>query len=120
MTLVLAVAAGVLFTCGTYLVLQRTLTRVVVGFVLLGHGATLVILSAGGRAGEPPIVGEGEKVADPLAQAMILTAIVISFGVTAFMVALAYRSWTLTHDDQVEDDVEDRRIARLAGSEEAE
>jgi multicomponent Na+:H+ antiporter subunit C len=121
MTLVLALAAGALFTCGTYLLLQRTLTRVVIGFALLGHGANLVILSAGGRAGDPPIVGRTEgAVADPLAQAMVLTAIVISFGVTAFMLALAYRSWQLSHDDQVEDDVEDRRIARLARGSEPE
>jgi multicomponent Na+:H+ antiporter subunit C len=115
MIAVLALAAGVLFGCGTYLVLQRTLTRVVIGFTMLGHGANLVILNAGGRAGEPPLVRDGNArlLADPLAQAMILTAIVISFGVTAFLLALAYRSWQLTHDDQVEDDLEDRRIARM-------
>lgn len=113
MTAVLAVAAGVLFACGTYLVLQRMLTRIVIGFTLLSHGANLVILAAGGRAGPPPIVdGTDADPADPLAQAMILTAIVIAFGITAFMLALAYRSWQLTHDDQVEDDLEDQRVAR--------
>ena len=55
--------------------------------------------------------------ADPLPQALALTAIVISFGITAFLLALAYRSWVLRSDDEVEDDVEDRRIAKLAGDE---
>ncbi|HVM03152.1 MAG TPA: NADH-quinone oxidoreductase subunit K, partial [Acidimicrobiales bacterium] len=81
---------------------------------LLGHGANLLLLLAGGRAGRAPIVGAGDgPVADPLPQALALTAIVITFGITAFLLALAYRSWLLRHDDEVEDDVEDRRIARL-------
>ena len=114
MILVLAVGAGGLFACGVYLVLERTLTRVVIGYALMAHGANLVLLAAGGRAGGAPIVGGSPGLfADPLAQAMILTAIVISFAVTAFMLALAYRSWLLTRDDQAEDDLEDRRIAHL-------
>ena len=62
----------------------------------------------------PPILSDGEvgEYADPLPQAMALTAIVITFAILAFLLALAYRSWTITHDDEVEDDVEDRRIAR--------
>ncbi|MFO7592307.1 MAG: Na(+)/H(+) antiporter subunit C [Acidimicrobiia bacterium] len=115
MTVILALGAGVLVSCGTYLVLQRQLTRVIFGFALMSHGANLVLLTAGGGAGGSPIIGEGEGgFADPLVQAMILTAIVITFGVTAFLLALAYRSWQLTHDDQGEDDREDKRIARLA------
>lgn len=115
MTMILALGAGALVSCGTYLVLQRTLTRVIIGFALISHGANLVLLAAGGRAGRSPIIGDGEgNFADPLVQAMILTAIVISFGVTAFLLALAYRSWQLTNDDQGEDDLEDKRIARLA------
>jgi multicomponent Na+:H+ antiporter subunit C len=114
MILVLAIGAGGLFACGIYLVLERTLTRVVIGFALMAHGANLVLLAAGGRAGDAPIVGDASgALADPLAQAMILTAIVISFAVTAFMLALAYRSWLLTRDDRAEDDLEDRRIAQL-------
>jgi multicomponent Na+:H+ antiporter subunit C len=114
MILVLAIGAGGLFACGIYLLIERTLTRVVIGFAMMSHGANLVLLAAGGRAGEAPIVGAANgRIADPLAQAMILTAIVISFAVTAFMLALAYRSWLLTRDDRAEDDLEDRRIARL-------
>ncbi|MFP5377939.1 MAG: Na(+)/H(+) antiporter subunit C [Acidimicrobiia bacterium] len=114
MILVLALTVGALYAAGTYLVLQRALTRIVLGLALLGHGANLLLLLAGGRAGRAPIVGAGDgPVADPLPQALALTAIVITFGITAFLLALAYRSWLLRHDDEVEDDVEDRRIARL-------
>jgi multicomponent Na+:H+ antiporter subunit C len=115
MILVLALTVGALFTIGTYMLLSRTLTRIIIGLGILSHAGNLLLLIAGGRAGLVPVIGTGDpsKFTDPLPQAMALTAIVISFGVTAFLLALAYRSWTLTHDDEVEDDVEDRRIARL-------
>lgn len=109
--LVLVVVVAVLFAAGFDLLMQRSLIRVVVGFMLLGHGANLVLLLAGGAAGTPPILGEGAgPPADPLPQAMALTAIVITFGVTAFLLALAYRSRLLLGEDEVQDDVEDRRI----------
>lgn len=116
--LTLAVVIGVLYTVGTYLLLQRTLTRVVIGLALLGHGANLLLLQAGGAAGAVPFIGRtsgeaGAGTADPLPQAMVLTAIVITFGVSAFLLALAYRSWVLTQQDEVQDDVEDRRVARV-------
>lgn len=129
MTLVAAVLIGVLFAAGTHLLLQRALSRVILGIALLGHGANLVLLMSGGRAGEPAFVAAGAGAAgarpgrsvgapggvvDPLPQALALTAIVISFGVIAFLLALAYRSWVLHHEDLVADDVEDRRIVRLA------
>src|ERR671918_792574 len=79
---------------------------------------------AGGRAGRPPVVDDngstqivsqagGSGYVDPMPQALALTAIVIAFGVTAYLLAMAYRSWVLHRTDVVEDDVEDRRIARL-------
>jgi multicomponent Na+:H+ antiporter subunit C len=116
--LTLALLIGVLYAVGTYLLLQRTLTRVVLGLGLMSHGANLLLLAAGGSAGAVPFVGRtdggaGAGTADPLPQAMVLTAIVITFGVTAFLLALAFRSWLLTGEDQVQDDVEDRRIAAL-------
>lgn len=113
MTAALPVLAGALFAAGTYLVLQRPLARILLGLALLGHGANLLLLAAGGRAGEPPFVGGAPSgAADPLPQALVLTAIVITFAVTAFLAALAYRSYVLTGSDAAEDDVEDRRIAR--------
>lgn len=114
MSTLLAVVAGLLFASGTYLLLQRGLTRIIIGVGLVGHGANLVILLSGGLGGQPPFVGSGDPddFADPLPQALILTAIVITFGITAFLLALAYRSWRQTRDDEVEDDIEDRFIAR--------
>jgi multicomponent Na+:H+ antiporter subunit C len=115
MILVLALVVGVLFTGGTYLLLQRTLTRTILGLVLYGHAVNVLLLLAGGKAGAPPIVdGSTAPIADPLTEAMALTSIVITFGICAFLLALAYRSWTLTGDDIAEDDVEDRRIAQFA------
>jgi multicomponent Na+:H+ antiporter subunit C len=116
--LTLALLIGVLYAVGTYLLLQRTLTLVVLGLGLMSHGANLLLLAAGGPSGAVPFVGStdgpaGAGTADPLPQAMVLTAIVITFGVTAFLLALAFRSWLLTGEDQVQDDLEDRRIAAL-------
>lgn len=119
--LTLALLVGVLYAVGVYLLLQRTLTRVVIGLALLAHGANLLLLQAGGAAGAAPFTskkgspataGIASGVADPLPQAMVLTAIVISFGVSAFLLALAYRSWVLTGADEVQDDVEDARVSR--------
>jgi multicomponent Na+:H+ antiporter subunit C len=112
-TVVLAATAAALFAIGTYLVLQRKLSRIIIGLGLLTHGANILLITAG-RRGEPPIIGETppSSFADPLPQALVLTSIVISFGVTMFLLALAYRSWILTDDDEVQDDVGDRDIAR--------
>ena len=122
MILVLALLVGALFAGGTYLLLQRTLTRIVLGLALMGHGANLLLLLAGGRAGRAPLIGDevdpaNAGFADPLPQALALTAIVITFGISAFLLALAYRSWVLRAEDEVEDDVEDRRIAGLGRGE---
>jgi multicomponent Na+:H+ antiporter subunit C len=117
---VLVVAIVVLVACGTTLVLERSLTRILVGFVMLGNGVNLVFLVASGEAGSAPIIGSSdEPMTDPLPQAMVLTAIVITLGVTAFGLALAYRAWQLTGHDDVQDDVEDAVIRRLAAADEA-
>jgi multicomponent Na+:H+ antiporter subunit C len=121
-TVVLAAAAAILFGCGTYLLLQRELTRIVLGLALLAHGANLFILLGAGRRGRPTCAGgdPDASLLDPLPQAFVLTAIVITFGVTTFLLGLAYRSWVLTQDDVVQDDVEDRRVATLAALAEEE
>lgn len=113
MTVLLAATAAALFGIGTYLVLQRKLSRIIIGIALLSHGANVLMVSSG-KAGNAPIIGNGDidDLADPLPQALALTAIVISFGVTALLLALAYRSWLLTSDDEVQDDIEDDLIAR--------
>jgi multicomponent Na+:H+ antiporter subunit C len=119
-TVLVAAVAALLFAGGTWLLLQRRLSRIIVGVGLMGHGANLLLLTSGGRAGRNPLIGSGDpgSFADPLPQALVLTAIVITFGITAFLLALGYRSWQVTHDDEVDDDVEDRRINRLAREDE--
>ena len=113
MTTSLALTGALLFGVGTYLILQHTLSRILIGLALLSHGAN-VLLMGSGRRGTPPLIGSGDpdRFSDPLAQAFALTAIVITFGVSSLLLALAYRSWILTGRDEVEDDVSDRAIAR--------
>ncbi|WFE39026.1 Na(+)/H(+) antiporter subunit C [Micromonospora sp. WMMD998] len=114
-TLVLVLAVGVLVATGVTLLLERSLTRILLGIILLGNGVNLLIL-LGGRSGAPPLVGTAQPdlMSDPLTQAMVLTAVVITFGLTAFLLAVAYRSWHTSGDDEVQDDLEDRQIVRLA------
>ncbi|GIU83385.1 MAG: hypothetical protein KatS3mg008_0160 [Acidimicrobiales bacterium] len=114
MTVVLLATAAVVCALGTYLLLGRQLSRAVIGISLLSHGVNLVLLLSARGTGSPPIYGEPPPTADPLPQAFLLTAIVITFGVVAFLLTLAYRSWLLDADDVVEDDLEDRRVARAA------
>lgn len=120
MTVLLAFAAAALFSIGTYLVLQRKLSRIIIGLGLVTHGANVLLITSGSR-GNPPIIGENgeEQFSDPLPQALVLTAIVITFAVTMLLLAIAYRSWLLTNDDEVEDDLGDRAVAQgLAPDEE--
>jgi multicomponent Na+:H+ antiporter subunit C len=112
----MAFTAAVLFGVGTFLVLQRKLSRLIIGLGLIGHGANVVFVTAT-RRGNPPIIGTADpsSFADPLPQSLVLTAIVITFGVTALLLALAYRSWLLTHDDDVPVDDEDRAVGHERG-----
>jgi len=118
-TLILTAAATI--GCAVYLLLERSLARVLVGLVMLGNGVNILFLVASGPAGRAPILGSGDagRMSDPLPQALVLTAIVISLGTTAFLLAMAYRSWQLTGHDDVQDDVEDAAIRRLAAEDEA-
>lgn len=113
MSVTLAFTVGGLTAVGVYLVTSRSLTRILLGFALLGHGAVIALIAAGGEPGSPPLADQApvEEISDPLPQAFALTAIVISFGLTLFLLALARREQQLTGDDLVEDDLEDRRIA---------
>ena len=111
MTVVLAAAAATLFAIGTYLVLQRKLSRIIIGLALLSHGSNVLLMSSG-RAGVAPLVGSGDLTdfSDPLPQALALTTVVITFGVTALLLALAFRSYLLTHDDEQIDRSDERRV----------
>ncbi|MGI9579443.1 MAG: Na(+)/H(+) antiporter subunit C [Microthrixaceae bacterium] len=109
-----AVLIAVLAGAGTYLVMHRTLTRIILGLGLLGNAVNLLILTAGDSPGEPPIIGREGEFTDPVPQALVLTAIVIGFGVISFLLAMAYRAWTIDGNDEVEDDITDRRLAEEA------
>lgn len=117
----LVLTASALFGCGVYLLLERSLTRVLVGLVLVSNGVNLMLLSSGGPAGEPPLLDEAEPAAmgDPLPQALVLTAIVITLATVSFVLAMAHRSWQLQGHDDVQDDVEDAAIRRRAAADES-
>ncbi|MDT8324482.1 MAG: Na+/H+ antiporter subunit C [Bacteroidota bacterium] len=108
MTLLLAILSGVLFAAGVWMILRRSLARLLLGLILLSHSASLIILTAGGlRADAPAIIVDGElalgsEAADPLPQALILTAIVISFGLFAFFIVLIKRAHQETGTDDID------------------
>ncbi len=109
-SLVLLIVMAVLYACGVYLLLERSMTKVLLGFLLVGNATNLLILIMAGKAGFAPIVTEGvtpEEMTDPLPEALILTAIVITFGVSAFIMALIYRSWRIAKQDRLVDDADD-------------
>lgn len=104
MNWLLLVTTGVMCSCGTYLLMSRHLSRVIIGVGLLGHGVNLFLIMSGTDGGEPAFVGvDPPAMADPMPQALVLTAIVISFAVIAFLLAMAFRSWSQTGDDLVEE-----------------
>ncbi|HZX56421.1 MAG TPA: Na(+)/H(+) antiporter subunit C [Ilumatobacteraceae bacterium] len=117
------VLIGGLTSVGVYLLLERGLTRMLLGLLLIGNAVNLLILSVGGPSGNPPVrgrVSDGQtSTADPLAQGMILTAIVITMGIAAFVLSLIYRTYQLTTDEEVANDPEDTRVAKLTDEETA-
>jgi multicomponent K+:H+ antiporter subunit C len=116
MEIVYALAIGVLAGSGVWLLLRPRTFQVLMGLTLLSYATNIFIFGMGRLALHKAPVIEGTGVvdpthyADPVPQALVLTAIVISFGTTALLLALAYRSWLLTSDDEVADDVEDRLV----------
>ena len=111
---IMVLAMGVLFAAGIYLMLERSLTRVLLGFILLGNGVNLLIILTAGRGSPPLTDGKNlstEGMSDPLPHALILTAIVITFAVTAFLLAMIYRSWRLMRADSLQDDDTDLQVA---------
>ncbi|HYI56701.1 MAG TPA: Na(+)/H(+) antiporter subunit C [Microlunatus sp.] len=115
-SLTLLVVSGVLISAGVYLMMERSLTRILVGVLMAGNGVNLLFLVASGVPAGAPFIDtdRGRDISDPLPQAMVLTAIVITLGLTAFLLTMAYRSFQLHGHDEVADDVEDRQIVRLA------
>ncbi len=115
------VLIGGLTSVGVYLLLDRSLTRMLLGLLLVGNAVNLLILTVGGASGNPPVrgrVSDGHTAtADPLAQGMILTAIVITMGIAAFVLSLIYRNYRLTTDEEVVNDPEDTRVKELTDDE---
>ncbi len=128
MILYAALVISVVFASGTFLLLQRDLTRVVVGIILVSNSAILFIIAAGLARGEPPIYplpegGEqGLEVSDPLVQAMALTALVIGFGVAALLLTMVYRLYTSHGTIDLEEiaDVEMRQAEALERTDDPE
>lgn len=118
MEIVLAFVVGTLFATSFYLLLRRNLLRFVVGLIILSNAANLLLFTMGRLTREnPPVIPYGaylppEPYANPLPQALILTAIVISFGLLAFAVVLVYRNFRATDTLDVEalDAAEPRRV----------
>lgn len=104
----LPIAIGLLFGCGCYLCMARNMVRVLLGIMLLSQAANLLIFTAAGLStGQPPIIPADHKTltfnhADPLPQALVLTAIVIGFAVLAFAIALALRAYRKTGSDDLD------------------
>ena len=109
MEVVLAITSGVLYAAGTYLMLRRRLAQLIIGLGLLSNGTHLLIFTAGGLTrARPPVVPPGaeslvEPYADPVPQALVLTAIVIGFGLLAFSLVLAHRVHATVGSDDVDD-----------------
>jgi multicomponent Na+:H+ antiporter subunit C len=106
MEIIMSVAIGLMFMAAVYLILSKSLIRIIIGTSLLSHAAHLLFLTMGGLSGiAPPVVADGVTVADyadPLPQALILTAIVIAFAVTSFFLVLAYRAYQELGTDNME------------------
>lgn len=108
MEIILAFVIGGLYAAGIYMMLRRSLVKLLIGFGLLTHAANLLIFTAAGltRARPPVIAADSVTLvppfADPLPQALILTAIVISFGVMAFALTLAYRAYQAVGTDDLD------------------
>ncbi|MCC7548576.1 MAG: Na+/H+ antiporter subunit C [Burkholderiales bacterium] len=108
MELLTAVGVGVLAMAGVYLLLRARMFSVLLGLTLLSYAINVFVFASGRlRVGMPPIVGSHGDYADPLAQALVLTAIVIGFAMTAFVVVLAIAAHVRLGHDRVEPDAEE-------------
>jgi multicomponent Na+:H+ antiporter subunit C len=108
MEIILAFVIGGLFAAGIYMLLRRSLLKLLIGLSLMSHGTNLLIFTVARLTpGKAPVIGMNQSVleppfADPMPQALILTAIVISFGVTAFALALAFRTYRSVGTDDLD------------------
>jgi len=100
----MSILVGILFAIGIYLILTKTLLRIILGTSILGHGVNLLIITMGGlKKGGPPLLGiKNLTYADSLPQALLLTAIVINFATTALFLVLSYRAYKVLGTDDTE------------------
>jgi len=107
MEIILSISVGVLYTTGVYMLLRRSIVKLIIGIILLSNATNLLIfVSAGLTKGKPPFADssvEMADVSDPLPQALILTAIVIGFGIVAFTLALKYKFYEVTGTDDLDE-----------------
>lgn len=109
MEILLALMTGVLYAAGIYMILRRSLVKLILGLILLGNGVNLLIFLLGGiTKGKPPVIPDdayalGEAFAAPLPQALILTAIVISFGLQSFAIVLLKRAYKVVKTDDLDE-----------------
>ncbi len=117
MELAFALVIGSLTFSGVYLILRARTFPVVMGLTLLSYGVNLFLFSTGRlvTSGQP-IIGSTETYSDPLPQALVLTAIVIGFAMTAFLVVLALRSHADTEDDHVDGSRRDEEAEEEPGA----
>lgn len=102
---IMMILIGIFVAVGTYLVLSRNMIRIILGTAVLSHAIHLLILTVGGlKIGDVPLLDHAEgQVTDALHQALILTAIVISFATTAFLLVLSYRTYQANKTDNFEE-----------------
>ncbi|MBX0300223.1 NADH-quinone oxidoreductase subunit K [Cryobacterium sp. 1639] len=120
-SLTLVIVMAVMYAAGIYIMLERSLTRVLIGFLLVGNATNLLIFIMSGRPGSSPIVtgtALDETIVDPLPQVLMLTAIVINFGMTALLLALIYRSWWLAQLGDEGDTLTDEHAAETSADSE--
>jgi multicomponent Na+:H+ antiporter subunit C len=109
MDVLLAILVGVLYAAGIYMMLRRSVVKLILGLILLSHGANLFIFTISRvTRGKPPLIQQGSETitgdfADPVPQALILTAIVIAFGVQAFAIVLLKKVYQTTNSDDLDD-----------------
>ncbi len=125
MEVLLSLTIGVLYAAGVYMIMRRSLVKLIIGLALLSHGANLFLFTVGGLSrGRPPLLmveptGGGEdarEIADPLPQALLLTAIVIGFAVQAFSLVLFKRVYRVTGSDDLDDLIASESPTRVSGS----
>ncbi|TDL97724.1 Na(+)/H(+) antiporter subunit C [Macrococcus brunensis] len=102
MNLVMILMTGILTFTGVYLVLSKNLIRIVLGTSILSHASNIFLLSMSQAGKNVPIIGNGEEYVDAVPQALILTAIVISFAITAFLLVIVYRTYRHTNHNHID------------------